>query len=89
MKLKSLMIVALVAGLAGCSSATPMAELERQAIMTGDWSAVERRERILVRKNMARGMACPSGYIGYCDASMGREQCSCVERDVIRAALTR
>jgi hypothetical protein len=66
-----------------------MAELERQALVTGDWSEVEKRERILVRRNMNHAMACPNGYIGYCVENYGQPSCSCVERNVIRAALQR
>lgn len=69
--------------IAGCGTVTPMAELERQALATGDWSEVERRERIVLRRNMNRSMACPNGYIGYCVEN----SCSCVERDAIRAGL--
>ena len=86
MRLLSLLAVLLVTG---CSTVTPMEELERQALLTGDWSAVEKRERILLRRQMNRGMACPNGYIGYCVEQGGRPECSCVERDVFRTALTR
>lgn len=74
--------------LSGCGTLVPMEELERQAFLTGDWSAVEARERTLVRQNMRRGMQCPSGYTGYCETSFGRERCACVERDVVRVALS-
>lgn len=86
MRLLSLLAILLITG---CGTVTPMAELERQALLTGDWSEVEKRERILVRRNMNRSMACPNGYIGYCTENYGQPSCSCVERDVIRAAFSR
>ena len=89
MKVRALMAAALIAGLAGCGSVTPMVELERQAMISGDWSAVERRERIQVRQKMNSGMLCPNGYIGYCEEDFGRSNCSCVGRDSIRSALLR
>lgn len=89
MKLRILMATAFLAVLAGCGTVTPMVELERQAMATGDWSAVERRERILVRQKMNSGMICPNGYIGYCESDFGRTNCSCVGRDSIRSALMR
>ena len=85
MRLLSLLAVGLL--ITGCSTATPMAELERQALATGDWSAVEKRERILLRRNMNRGMACPTGYIGYCVDKFKNPSCTCVERSAFRASL--
>jgi hypothetical protein len=67
----------------------PMEELERKAFLTGDWSAVEARERMRLRQSMRRGLQCPSGYMGYCEVDFGSERCSCVERDAVRVALSR
>ena len=73
--------------LAGCGSVTPMEDLERQALLTGDWSAVEKRERMLDRQAIARREHCPSGTISYCVEEFGRSKCSCVGRSALRAAL--
>ena len=86
MRLLSLLAVLVIAG---CGTVTPLAELERQALTTGDWSEVEKRERILLRRNMNHNIACPNGYIGYCVDRYGGPECSCIERAVFRASLTR
>ena len=74
--------------LAGCGTMTPTTELERQAFLTGDWSAVEARERMQVRRAMRHGMQCPTGHMGFCQDYLGSERCSCVQRDTVRIYLT-
>jgi len=76
-----------IALLAGCASFVPMEELEAEALMSGDWSLVERRERIIERRKLRSYMQCPPGYIGYCQESVGRRACGCVDSEVVRASL--
>lgn len=64
--------------LSGCAASVPMAELERQAMLTGDWTAVERRERIMARRAERNGPSCGHGFISYCVNNGGSERCSCV-----------
>lgn len=85
MRLLALVLVCL---LAGCGTMAPLEELERQAFLTGDWSAVEARERMQLRQSMRRSMQCPSGYMGYCEVEFGGERCTCVERDAVRVILS-
>lgn len=85
------MRVFILAGLflaAGCSPMIPMAELERQALETGDWSAVEKRERMLERRGNGTAIQCPAGYISYCTERYGEATCTCMARDGFRAALS-
>ena len=86
--MKSMLILALLL-LAGCSSFVPMEELEAQAMITGDWSEVEKRERILAKRKMRNGPACPSGTTGYCEAAFGQERCYCVETELLSAYYSR
>lgn len=76
-----------VALLASCASFVPMEELETEALMSGDWSLVEQRERIIERRKLRSYMQCPPGYIGYCQEDFGRKGCSCVESAVVNAFL--
>ena len=81
-------ILAALLLLAGCGAMTPMEELEHQAFLSGDWSAVEARERTQLRQSMRRGLQCPKGYMGYCEVVFASESCACVERVAVRAMLS-
>ena len=73
--------------LAGCGTTISMEELEKQAFLTGDWSAVEKRERAIERRRLRRGHYCPDGAIAVCEGMGGISRCSCVEADDLRAIL--
>ena len=85
--MKVLVLVATVFLIAGCGSFTSMEQLERQALLTGDWSAVERRERIIERRKMQRGPVCPTGQVAVCESMVNSMRCSCVESDAISSIL--
>ncbi len=74
--------------LAGCSGYMTLEELEAQAVQTGDWSEVEKRERIIARRKVRTGIACPPGTTGYCVTNFGAESCTCMESSAIRAFLS-
>ncbi len=73
--------------LSGCGTFQSMEELERQAMLTGDWSAVEQRERILAQREQQRGLECPSGHVSYCEKYVGRSECRCISNDAMRDVL--
>ena len=73
--------------IAGCGTVTPMAELERQALLTGDWSAVEQRERILQRRKARQGALCPPGKVSVCESFAQSKRCTCIESDNLHAIL--
>ena len=83
MKFLALMIAGL---LVGCGTVTPLAELERQALLTGNWSEVEKRERILEQRRARRERSCPTGYIAYCVQDFGTNKCQCISRETFRTA---
>lgn len=72
----------------GCSVGPTMAELETQAMLTGDWSAVERRERAIERRRQRQGMQCPAGFIAYCDNTAFDTSCTCIDHDDLYRALS-
>ena len=82
---KGLVTVLALLLVAGCSSFVSMEQLEAEAILTGDWSAVESRERIIHRRNLRAGLQCPPGSIGYCELDYGQANCTCVEAEIIRS----
>ena len=72
--------------LVGCAPMKSMEQLENEAMMTGDWSAVEDRERAIARKAERQGVKlnCPSGYISFCQNYAGIDRCGCVSRRGMR-----
>lgn len=73
------MVLAGVLLLSGCAAYVPLAELERQAMLSGDWSEVERRERALARRTARNGPDCPIGMISYCEGITSGMRCQCVQ----------
>lgn len=80
-------VVAAFFFLAGCSSFVSLEQLEAEALVSGDWSQVEQRERLIERRKLRSFLACPPGSIGYCEADAGAERCSCVDADTMSAYL--
>ena len=73
----------IVCFLVGCVPAPTLEELETQASRSGDWSEVEKRERILAKREARRGLNCQAGYVSYCESYGGMDQCTCVKHDVL------
>lgn len=72
---------------AGCGTYTPMEQLEQQALLTGDWSAVEKRERMLLRRKMRQGNVCTAGKVAVCEGMITADRCVCVESASVRTIL--
>ena len=81
-------VVAVLVLLAGCGTVTPLEELERQALITGDWSAVEARERMNERRRMRSGNnSCPGGFVAYCEGYGGQMECTCMTSQSVQRSL--
>ena len=76
------LVVAILLG--GCAASVPMAELERQAMLTGDWSAVEKRERQKARRAARNGPSCGRGFVSYCVDTGGFDRCTCITGQSLR-----
>ncbi len=74
--------------LVGCVSMPTLEELEEQAFLTGDWSAVEKRERLIAKRDSMRGPKCPAGTMAYCEGRMGQKRCGCISDAELRALLS-
>ena len=74
--------------LVGCSVQPTLDELETQAFLTGDWSAVEKRERSIARRIARSGSQCPSGYVSYCENHLGDVDCTCLKRNSYQITFT-
>ena len=72
--------------LTGCISAPTLEQLETQAFLTGDWSAVERRQRTIAKRAARLAIQCPAGHIAFCEKRLGQQdRCSCVDDEQVRA----
>ena len=82
--MKKLGILILVLILGGCAAAPTLEELEDQAMLTGDWNQVEKRERIIARRNAREALDCENGYMSVCETYISKTRCSCVRHSVMR-----
>ena len=71
--MKNIAVVLAACLLWACSSYSSLEELVAEAEQTGDWSKVEERERILVKRAERHGTVCPKGDVYMCESG----QCSC------------
>lgn len=69
--------------LTACAPVPTLEQLENQAMLTGNWSDVERRQKAIARRNADRGLGCPVGKISFCVQDIGKTACSCVDRDAL------
>ncbi len=53
----------LLSFLVGCAPVTTLEELEAQAYVSGDWSAVDKRERMIARREARMGPTCPGDAV--------------------------
>ena len=67
--------------LGGCAEMQTLEELEMLAATTGDWSAVEKRERRMAQ----RAARCPSEYISVCRSTGGLQRCECASQGDFRS----
>jgi len=74
--------------LAGCATRPTMQQLESEALVTGDWSAVQQRENAIKRRQQRQGPECPPRSISYCVQSFGETRCACVARESIYSAFS-
>lgn len=64
--------------LSACATGPTLEELEDQAMLTGNWAEVEKRERSLVARQARQGLQCPDGSISYCKGRYGGMRCTCM-----------
>ena len=74
----------------GSACAVPTQQLVEEALITGDWSAVESREAAALRRQEREpSMHCGGNEVGYCKASgrTSRRVCTCERYADVRDAL--
>ncbi len=82
--MKGIIILTLIY-LVGCVPTVPLEQLETQALVTGDWTAVEQRERVIARRKARAGIDCPAGLIGYCETFASQRRCTCISSKTSRS----
>lgn len=82
----ALLLVFLIGfALTGCGPYQTLDELRDEAMVSGDWSKVEQRERALERRVERQGPDCPQGHVAYRDGEHSKWYC--VEINAMREAL--
>jgi len=76
--MKNLFILVLVLLLAGCVGRPTVEELTSDAMISGDWSEVEKRERIRARSSALFGKQCSGGQLLLCEEHGSGRECECV-----------
>ena len=74
--------------LTGCAAYVPIEDLRAQALLSGDWSDVEKRERTIAKREARSGSACPKGAVLMCETRLGDDRCECVGRSSASRVLT-
>jgi hypothetical protein len=75
--------ILLLVFLVGCSSQPSLDELEAEALETGNWTAVEEREKLLRRTGRLPKMNCREGTMLMCVDDTGKETCECLSQSAI------
>ncbi len=71
--------------LVGCSARPTLEELEAEALATGDWAAVEKRERMDKKWGVVQtDSACRDDYVMICQTKAAQEFCDCVSPHELR-----
>lgn len=84
--LRGLMVLS-VALLVGCAEHKTLEELELAALQSGDWTAVEKRERAIAKRKARQAFVCAGDAIAVCESRGGDSRCECASHDAVRDML--
>lgn len=85
--MKFLTILICMAFLSGCAVRIPMQELEAEALRSGDWSQVEKRERLIAKRKRSGQIKCPRDSVAICDSRGSHTRCECTSRTSMESML--
>lgn len=80
--MKSIVVIGVLL-LAGCANVKTLEELEFAALESGDWSAVEMREKNIERRRKERGLSCGDDAVPVCQDRVRGPVCRCRSVDDI------
>lgn len=86
--MKYLTTLICIAFLSGCAVGIPMQELEAEALRSGDWSQVEKRERLIAKRKRSGQTKCPRDSVAICESRAGGLSCHCTSRSMMQNVLT-
>jgi hypothetical protein len=74
--------------LLGTACAPPMEQLIKEAHDTGDWSQVELRQDVELKRQARRTPMCEDGLVSVCSGleTVTKQECVCVQRATMRRA---
>jgi hypothetical protein len=73
-----LIVTTCLAFLTACAGQPSLEELTKEALRTGDWTRVERRENAMSRVGSAVAARCPDGTTYFCEELGAARSCECV-----------
>lgn len=73
-------VLAALFAIGACADTRTLEELEREAMETGDWSAVERREKKLAEQQARREAGCRTTETLVCETLASDSKCYCVAK---------
>jgi hypothetical protein len=79
--MKTVIVILAAMVLGGCGSYQTLEQLEEEALLSGDWSKVEQRERLIANRAARTGMSCPDGLMRYCENRGTFDRCGCISSD--------
>ncbi len=62
----------------GCAPRPPLEQLENEALITGEWTTVERREELIKERLESTAPGCPVGQRKKCIEEQSGIQCYCL-----------
>ncbi len=86
--MKQITLIASLLILSGCGTYVPMEELRAEALISGDWTKVERRERSTANRMARTGLGCPAGTMALCETKIEGDECHCVYRSTASRMFT-
>ena len=87
--MKTIILTLVAALLIGCAARPSLEELKDAAQVTGDWTEVERREKIIERRKARKAPTCPDNLVAWCEKSVGELRCVCTTREDAQQMLDR
>ncbi len=78
----NIVILVMLAIVVGCAQRPALERLEGEALVTGDWTDVERREELIKKRLESTAPGCSVGLSKKCFEELSGIQCYCIKRAV-------
>ena len=78
--MKGLIGLVAILSLCACAEQKTLQQLEAEAVQSGDWSAVERREKRLAKLQARRDANCKPNQTLVCETLASGTRCYCVSK---------